>query len=207
MLHFFPPSTGNHQSNSEESRVARRMCVWIPNRLLPRLCCGLTCERLNIRRKSFFFSSSGVQSICSAEYGVVKGVVGVEDVEGEQAFFLPCTAGGETLRSFIILLLFLLFWARRSSRWVSVVRPHTCRKSTFFGERSIRQKGKKPSKNLIPVMNAYVTVCVFAPLKTCPAWVGAVLSLFSDELSPPPHRSHHMTHPGHSNNLVKAEHY
>lgn len=83
--------------------------MWIPNRLLPLLCCGLTCERLNIRRKSFFFSSSGVQSICSAEYGVVKGVVGVEDVEGEQAFFLPCTAGGETLRSFIILLLFLLF--------------------------------------------------------------------------------------------------
>lgn len=109
MLHFLIPSTGNHQSNSEESRVARRMCVWIPNRLLPLLCCGLTCERLNIRRKSFFFSSSGVQSICSAEYGVVKGVVGVEDVEDEQAFFLPCTAGGETLRSFIILLLFLLF--------------------------------------------------------------------------------------------------
>lgn len=62
------------------------------------LCCGLTWDRLNIRRKSFFSSSSGVLSICSAEYGVVKGAVGVE---GDEAFLLPRTAGGERLRSLI----------------------------------------------------------------------------------------------------------
>lgn len=131
MMYF---STRNHQNNCEESRVAQRMCVWILNRLLPLLCCGLTWERLNIRRKSFFSSSSGVLSICSAEYGVVKGVVGVE---GEGAFLLPRTAGGERLRSLIILLLFLLFLARSSSRWASVVRPHTRRNSTFCGERDL----------------------------------------------------------------------
>lgn len=119
------------QGIARESRVARRMCLWIWNRLLPLLCCGLTWERLNIRRKSFFSASSGALSICSAEYGVVKGVV---SVEGEGAFLLPRTAGGERLRSLIILLLFLLFRATISSRWARVVRPHTRRKSTFFGE-------------------------------------------------------------------------
>lgn len=123
--------TGNHYKKCDESSVACWKCLCIINRLLPLLCCGLTWERLNIRRKSFFSSSSGVLSICSAEYGVVKGAM---SVEGEGAFLLPCTAGGETLRSLIILLLFLLFRARSSLRWASVVRPHTRRKSTFFGE-------------------------------------------------------------------------
>lgn len=63
---------------------------------------------------------------------MVKGVAGVG---GEDAFLLPRTAGGERLRSLSILLLFLLFRARSSSRWASVVRPHTRRKSTFFEER------------------------------------------------------------------------
>lgn len=103
--------------------------MWIRNRLLPLLCCGLTWERSNIRRKSFFSSSSGALFICSAENGVVSGVVNAED---EGAFLLPRTAGGEGLRSLIILLLFLLFRARSSSRRARVVRPHTCRKSTFF---------------------------------------------------------------------------
>lgn len=102
--------------------------------LLPLFCCGLTWERLNIRRKSFLSCSSGVQSICSAEYGVVKGAGGAE---GDGAFLLLRAAGGEGLRSRIILLLFRLFLSRSSSRWASVVRPHARRKSTFFEQRHL----------------------------------------------------------------------
>lgn len=135
------------------------MCVWILNRLLPLLCCGLTWERLNIRRKSFFSSSSGVLSICSAEYGVVKGVVGAE---GEAAFLFPRTAGGERLRSLIILLLFLFFRVSSSSRWASVVRPHTRRKSTFFGEREIwagEYHSEKKCSNLVLVYGVCLCSC------------------------------------------------
>ncbi|KAA8590224.1 hypothetical protein FQN60_014158 [Etheostoma spectabile] len=90
---------------------------------------------LSLHKFCFFMmrgQGSTLLSISSAEYGVVKGAGGVG---GEGAFLLPRTAGGETLRSLIILLLFLLFRARSSSRWATVVRPHTRRKSTFFGER------------------------------------------------------------------------
>lgn len=101
---------------------------------VPLLCCGLTWDRSNIRRKSFFSSMSGVLFICSAVYGVVRGA-GAEG--GEGVFLLQCAGGGERLHSLISLLLFLLFCARRSSRRVSVVRPHTRRKSIFFEGRNI----------------------------------------------------------------------
>lgn len=125
-------SMGNYYNNCAESGLVCRMCLDTKQEL-PLLCCGLTWERWNIWRKSFFSSSSGVLFICSAEYGVLRGVVGVE---GEEACLLPRTAGGERLRSLIILLLFLLFCSRSSLRWSTVVKPHTCRKSTFCGERN-----------------------------------------------------------------------
>lgn len=123
--------------------------------LVPLLCCGLTWDRSNMRRKSFFSSTSGRLFICSAVYGVVRGARGAG---GEGVFLLPCAGGGERLRSLISLLLFHLFCARMSSRWASVVRPNTRRKSTFFeGRESLTCEDHKYV--ITPVPRVHINVC------------------------------------------------
>lgn len=109
-----------------------------------------------MRRKSFFSSTSGTLFICSAVYGVVRGA---SSTGGEGLFLLPCAGGRERLHSLISFLLFHLFCARMSSRWASVVRPHTRRKSTFFeGRESLVPllSGGRQHFNILHLMTAQV---------------------------------------------------